>query len=492
MSFFQFWLRSANARHHNHYNHPSRGENPPRGSTVIHINNGCKIPVDIHIGEMKLTAVAARERKTKRVPPNQFIGQNFWRAVFLVHGHHELVVAQGRFDGHKKDINLSVPENAARNNERLLGMSYGAYSVLTSAQKYWRQRLVTLKRAREYRKKLAAKLIQRACRAHLHRAPRRCFVCFDSVGWGTMVSLVPAKRCHRVCADCASQHVNIALSEGRMHVRCPGEGCKHLLGEATIQALASREALDARTANVEAANLRRISSLASDDEGFLQFCAQHARKCPACHVLIYRHAGCDHMTCKCGFEFDWNKTDEAKIVKADGSPAVVENKRAAAHAVAWPSLPNRLDAARARRRPPAPNAAIEADMMLVGVQTLHGFHPPEPFADGAFPQPQVLGGLARLAGEDALGGEVLGEEYAGRRRAQSLGAGPLAAPHNGGAVDRQQRPQQRPQHQQQPFLPGVRPNRTARIPAPRTRDEEDAQLAAALAASAEIYARDGP
>ena len=42
------------------------------------------------------------------------------------------------------------------------------------------------------------------------------------------------------------------------------------------------------------------------DDAFLAFCLESARRCPACQVLIYRHAGCNHMRCRCGQTFDWN------------------------------------------------------------------------------------------------------------------------------------------------------------------------------------------
>ena len=79
-----------------------------------------------------------------------------------------------------------------------------------------------------------------------------------------------------------------------------------------------------RKANVEAANARRLSSLSSEDKGFQQFCSAHARKCPSCHVIIWRHSGCDHMTCKCGREFDWNKDEAAKIGGSHASPQPVQ------------------------------------------------------------------------------------------------------------------------------------------------------------------------
>lgn len=109
-----------------------------------------------------------------------------------------------------------------------------------------------------------------------------------------------------------------------MHVRCAGEGCKHQMSQVAIQQYGSPEALSLWGQNQQAANARRVASLTAEDGAFLAFCSEHARICPGCHVIIYRHAGCNHMTCMCGFEFDWMKAAEAKIA------ACLQEPRAAA------------------------------------------------------------------------------------------------------------------------------------------------------------------
>lgn len=149
---------------------------------------------------------------------------------------------------------------------------------------------------RALRERLAAKRIQRAQVVHLNQSPRTCFICFDTVSWAEMTTTVPGKRCHRTCASCATRHVDTALTEGRMHVRCPGEGCKNQLTMERIQQLGSSSALSQWKANQKAANERRAAGLTSEDAGFRQFCAEHTRICPGCHVIIYRHDGCNHMT----------------------------------------------------------------------------------------------------------------------------------------------------------------------------------------------------
>ena len=51
------------------------------------------------------------------------------------------------------------------------------------------------------------------------------------------------------------------------------------------------------------------------DPSFAAFCAEHARKCPLCHVVIFRPSGCDHMVCKCGHSWNWK--DKEAVVSAN-------------------------------------------------------------------------------------------------------------------------------------------------------------------------------
>jgi len=283
----------------------------------LRIINHSALPIAIRIGDLQLGSIPAGLTETKRLPFGQLAVTSRWEALVLVHSTHELKVAQGSMTVRGNAATLKITKIDLAAVTRLLGMSYGAYARLCASQIAWRRILRARAAARVRQKINASKTIQRATRAHLHRAPRTCFICMDSVPWGAMVSMVPEKSCHRTCAACAARHVDVALEDGRMHLRCAGEGCKNLLAETTIKRLASASTLAQRKANLEAANARRVASLAFEDASFLQFCASHTRKCPSCHVIIYRHAGCDHMTCKCGREFDWKKTESA-MIGADG------------------------------------------------------------------------------------------------------------------------------------------------------------------------------
>jgi len=411
----------------------------------IVIANESMLPMQIHIGDsrrgidLQLTTVHAGAKKTKQLAASQLGVCPRWTVTFSLHGH-ELQLLKGEFDRRQPVQKITIKPGVVKDNADLLGMSVGAYGRLIQCQLAWRRHAIACQQARVLRRRLAAKHIQRELRKYLQRAPRTCFICMDTVPWGEMTSLVPKQRCHRTCRSCAEQHVEHALEEGRMHVRCPGLGCKHLLEGATIAQLASPAALATRVANIEAANLRRLSSLQSEDAGFLAFCSKHARKCPSCHVIIYRHAGCDHMTCRCGVEFDWNKTEAAQIVP---HPAAPTPSRPAARPAAVSGPP-------ARRR--ANTAAMaQAARQNGGDVFARTARPGGAFEDDAYPHQAIASfPIPRLPLELA-----------------AARVPPLPAP--------------RPPPQQAP-----------RILAPRTRDEEQAQLAAALAASAEMFARDGP
>lgn len=278
------------------------------------LTNSSSLPVKIHFHDMCVATIPARSKLEKKLPPRQIKLSASWKASVCIHGdcHFSLAGGKlGRANGSAATVN--VTGDCIKLNEKLLGMSVKLYARLVRVQLAWRRHLRACAAARALRKKKAATHVQRAFRKHLHASTRTCFICFSDVTWKEMVTLVPTKRCHKMCPSCAKQHINVALKEGKMHIRCPGEGCKHLLEEREIRKLASSEALKQRSANIQAANARRIADLAKEDASFLSFCAEHTRKCPSCHVLIYRHAGCDHMTCKCGAEFDWTKDASAKI-----------------------------------------------------------------------------------------------------------------------------------------------------------------------------------
>jgi len=284
----------------------------PSGPSRLTVTNSSPLPVEVYInGNGPFLRCDAKKTHTVDLPRGQLQGQLSWTASHKMHGEHDVSLASGYLAACESRMRcqITVKENALTTEVvTRLGMPLACYSLLVNAQVRCRKRVRAKAAAECLRRRTAAVLVQSSFRSHLKRTMRTCFICFDRVAWASMISIVPDQNCHKTCKDCATAHVNHALEEGKLYVRCPGEGCKHLLSDPQVEALASRKALDMKQKNQRAANARRLGEWEQEDDGFKDFCSRHARKCPACSVIIYRHAGCDHMHCRCGAHFDWNKT----------------------------------------------------------------------------------------------------------------------------------------------------------------------------------------
>ena len=109
-------------------------------------------------------------------------------------------------------------------------------------------------------------------------------------------------------------YVDSALNDGKLHLRCPGAAGSGLCRELDmnhVKVFASPGVLGERVEQLRRQHGARLSDSLKDPT-FAAFCAEHARKCPLCHVVIFRHAGCDHMVCKCGHVWNW-KDKEAVV-----------------------------------------------------------------------------------------------------------------------------------------------------------------------------------
>ena len=126
-----------------------------------------------------------------------------------------------------------------------------------------------------------------------------CPICFDELPWLESTRLCTSSRAaggHRLCAPCATRYVDLAIGEGKLYVRCSGIGCGELLSPESLRKLASPGALATYEVNLIGVHTQRLAD--ESDPTFLAFASEHARRCPACHVLIWRSAGCDHMACR--------------------------------------------------------------------------------------------------------------------------------------------------------------------------------------------------
>lgn len=196
-----------------------------------------------------------------------------------------------------------------------LGESYPkltltAFRVVAAKQRAFRERKREfLKRKARLDAKVrrrAVKTLQRAARAHLDRRVIECPCCLDDVSWIT-TQLTCKEHKHRLCVACVRKYVDIALGDGKLYVRCPGVGCSSIFPQAKLKEIASADAFKTYEGNMAAKHIQRLTD--ESDPDFLAFCSEHARRCPACHVVIYRYAGCDHVACRCGKSFNWGSPE---------------------------------------------------------------------------------------------------------------------------------------------------------------------------------------
>ena len=196
------------------------------------------------------------------------------------------------------------------------------------------------------------------------RALRECPVCCDHVVAGAFVR--PAQAClakHAFCRPCARTWLATQIDDGRLILKCPGGGCSTLLSNRDIDTLASVKLVAKLRSKIVESNERRLVDLASeaasaDDRDFAAWATRACRACPNCKVLIYRYAGCDHMTCKCGETFNWGASNVAVAAASDALAADPDSEAPARWTCPQctfhnnPALP-RCEICRANR-PPAP------------------------------------------------------------------------------------------------------------------------------------------
>ena len=119
-----------------------------------------------------------------------------------------------------------------------------------------------------------------------------------------------------------------------MYVTCMHAGCKELVAHSDLKKHATPKAWRKFEEERHAAHTLRL-----DDEGdaaFLALAGSQLRRCPGCHVLIYRHAGCDHMHCRCGRNFNWSQAEARVTTGAAPRPTLHELTRALeAHGVLY-------------------------------------------------------------------------------------------------------------------------------------------------------------
>ena len=286
--------------------------------------NELAVDVDIWINEGgPFARIPAGGRQTiglKHVDPKTTRGKISWKATHVrastMHrgSSHVIVVASGQVGIDLRGVQyVFYPIVVDRGSMVSIegGLDLLALTRVIDIQIGWRAVMLRRKEARAKRRRAAAIVIQSQTRGRLARRPTTCSICLSEMPFGAKVSTVPSERCHRICRHCARQYVDSQIADGRLYIRCPGEGCQHLM---EAEAFASAPAIEQYRASLRASHHERVAT--ETDATFVDFAARHARACPRCAVLIWRSGGCDHMQCRCGHHFQW--TDQEAQVRRPG------------------------------------------------------------------------------------------------------------------------------------------------------------------------------
>jgi len=212
-------------------------------------------------------------------------------------------------------VDIQVPSVGVSQLRRVIAMQRRIRTRMRAAEQRRRQ-------GRAERQRSSAVRIQAYARGSFARTTRQCSVCADDMPAPSLVAVAADCRdaSHRICAPCARRYIDQSVADGKLFIKCPGIKCRHLAQPGTIEGHGSAAM---RTMYREALAASHGQRLAAEEDGdFLGFARKHTRICPACSVLIYRYEGCNHMTCRCGFEFQWD-AKEAQVAAAPAAPAAV-------------------------------------------------------------------------------------------------------------------------------------------------------------------------
>lgn len=288
--------------------------------TQTRITNELDLEVDIWINEggpfARVPPHGIQIINLKHVDPKTTRGKVTWKATHLrastMHrgASHVVTVATGQaFNEFHGFLPIVVGSTMASIEG---GLDLVALTRVIDVQIRWRATMLNRREMRARRRREAAIVIQSSARGRLARRPTTCFICLSEMAFGAKVSTVPSHQCHRICRSCARQYVDGQIADGRLYIRCPGEGCRQLMDP---EAFASHDAINKYRVSLRASHRERVA--AETDAEFVGFATSQTRACPACGVLIWRSGGCDHMHCRCGNHFQW--TDQAAQVSRTGS-----------------------------------------------------------------------------------------------------------------------------------------------------------------------------
>jgi hypothetical protein len=154
---------------------------------------------------------------------------------------------------------------------------------------------------------------------------------------------------HGCCAECMESYIRVRVGEHAISpLRCPAHQCTHTVPDEVVERLCGDEEtrkkvrrIRAKAANPNLQECPKCDELIAGDPSLpdmtcascqTAFCfhhglahagrscakdpllnrmsnaiwkMRHTRECPSCHGRIEKNGGCNHMTCRCGFEICW-------------------------------------------------------------------------------------------------------------------------------------------------------------------------------------------
>jgi hypothetical protein len=146
-----------------------------------------------------------------------------------------------------------------------------------------------------------------------------CSICLEGgLSYKAMVQW--SSSClHRMCRTCTIKYIGSQINDGKLQIECPevnGGRCKAVLNTATMKRICSEEVLAVYHKNLHSNQHEYVAQLQagvnSKDAEFIAWAQDNTRNCPRCSVIIYRFAGCDHMSCRCGMSFNWKEASRLR------------------------------------------------------------------------------------------------------------------------------------------------------------------------------------
>ena len=97
-----------------------------------------------------------------------------------------------------------------------------------------------------------------------------------------------------VCGTCLRTHISMALTQGKICVRCPFDGCGRALQTRELKDHVSQGVYQGLLEALRAAEEEHdVTEITAALAGF----SRELRHCPRCRVLIEKNEGCSSMRC---------------------------------------------------------------------------------------------------------------------------------------------------------------------------------------------------